>query len=123
MPVGCYITIRPQQNTIVSVGSETRLECGTDLEFPMMWVFTPLNSSQPRTISFGKHIVSKFIGKYQMNTSIEGRFDLIILLVCLDDAGTYSCFDNEGEDEVSVSADLTVFGKTFLCNDLNSIFL
>ena len=111
LSVGCNITTRPQNKT-ASVGSETCLECGTDLEYPMLWYYTPSNSSQSTQISYGKQIVLTFADKYQINTSREGRFDLMILSVSIEDVGTYSCYDNEGEDDVSVSAYLTV-GKQF----------
>ena len=102
-------------NKIVNTGQRVELKCSTNATAPLIWRFKGVNSSQFETIYLNGQISKKFSSSYKVNTSINGRWDLVIDSVALAQAGTYRCENIETYDPqaivMKVSAELIVIGK------------
>src|SRR6218665_2958870 len=102
-------------NTIAKIGHRVELECSTNATAPLVWRFKGINSTQFEDIYLNGQITREFSSIYKVNTSINGRWNLVIDSVAVDQAGTYRCENTETYDPhaivMNVSAELVVTGK------------
>src|SRR6218665_3020067 len=102
-------------NTIAKIGHRVELECSTSATAPLIWRFKGVNSTQFEDIYLNGQISQKVSSTYKVNTSINGRWNLIIDSVAVAQAGTYRCENAETYDPqaiaMKVSAELIVIGK------------
>ena len=95
-------------NNVASLGQKIHLDCSTDLDYPMTWWFTPYGSTRPVEFYFSKKVLNHYAKRYRVETHKKGHFTLVMDQVDENHAGRYSCHDNDGDDEVGRSAELTV---------------
>src|SRR6218665_220411 len=105
-------------NTIAFVGRRVEFECSTNVTLPLRWDFAEVNSTRFEPVYYLEKILSNFSSRYKVNTTIKGRFALVIDSVDMDHAGTYRCQNTQtyNSQDRNVSAQLVVIGK--FCNSL-----
>ena len=96
------------RNAVASLGQKVRLDCSTDLDYPMTWWFTPYGSTRAVEFYFSRKVLKSYATRYLVDTNKKRHYTLVIDKVDQHHAGRYSCYDNDGDDEVGVSADLNV---------------
>ena len=102
------LLINQPKNEVASIGREVRFDCSTDLDYPVTWWFTPYGSTKAVEFYFSRKVLKRYASRYRVDTNKKGHFTLVIDEVDQHHAGRYSCYDNDGDDEVGASAELNV---------------
>ena len=106
--VGCTIIKKPNATYTIDEGEDLQLECSTDLDKSMIWWFAKHDSSPKIEVAWGLVIGGVVKSRYKINSTTPKDFNLVILNADRDHAGNYTCYDDEGADNVGVSTQLRV---------------
>src|SRR6218665_863947 len=82
-------------DTIAKIGHRVELECSTNATTQLIWRFKGVNSTQFELIYLNGQIALEFWSRYKVNTTVNGRWDLVIDSVTGVQAGTYRCENTE----------------------------
>ena len=104
-------------NTIAKIGQRVELNCSTNATLPLTWDFADVNSTRFEHTYRNEIVESKFSSRYDVyniSSSVERHWVLVINSVDIYHAGTYKC-GNAYEPKViqmNATAQLAVIGKT-----------
>jgi len=116
--------INVPRNEVVFLNASIELQCSTNSDEPISWSFIPADG----------HIVTDWllihgnftaysVGKYKIDRSIRGQYNLVIDSVDFSYAGRYRC--TEGSFGTESEAELVVIGKDaidfFFCDFFKSV--
>src|SRR6218665_1215611 len=102
-------------NTIAKIGQRVELECSTNATVPLEWYFAEVNSTRFEDVYRNEVIERKFSSRYyNVSSSVNGRFALVIGSVDMYHAGTYICQNtyNPQSIQMNATAQLVVIGMT-----------
>lgn len=100
------LTTTPR-NTVIVVGLEAVLTCQTNLATPVSWQFTDVVDGYKPPVYSNSRMTDKYIAR---NMSLVDGYNLHFRSVHFNDAGAYTCQDDDGRGEAR-AAWLTVLGE------------
>ena len=105
------LTTKPENSIVATRGQEVCLDCGTNLPYQVTWWFTPAGSETSVEFYFSGVVRPTYASKFEVDTSKDGHYTVVIRHLAMDHSGRYTCYDNEGEGPDHASVELTVIGK------------
>jgi hypothetical protein len=108
-------------NTVTGVrGDALTLSCTTGSSLPVAWTYQGDGNETGEPIFVNKQLVNGADGRYEVNTTAVGQYDLIIKNVQPGVVGRYQCIDNDEMGPVIVEIHVSVDG--LFCLNLAVLF-
>lgn len=78
-------------------GSSAVLPCHTALSESVLWSKYNASASRPFSdIYVSNRIINGFVGRFTVETSPAGHYDLVIANITMSDSGLYVCIEGNG---------------------------
>lgn len=109
------LTEAPKNNFVLK-GSTAKFTCCSDVQQLFFWEVKPIGTQSTAYIYDTSGLINGFrtSGRFNVtNGGNSGCYKLTIADVTLEDAGTYTCIDNEGLGQ-KISWELVIVGKNGL---------
>jgi len=111
--VSCRLIVKPSNTVIVvTSGHSTTVRCSTNFtNSSVCWFHTPVGSSDYDILFINNKLVQSVAHRYDIQRSksdIGASFDLVVKSAELEDAGRYSCRDDNGRGKDAGTGELVV---------------
>ena len=90
-------TVRITLQVTAVVGERVTLPCRTSLTTPVDWYYLASQNGRWSIICVAGRMVNGYGSRFELQTSVQGDFNLIILNVSRKDEGEYVCKEDAGQ--------------------------
>jgi len=106
------VTVRPPsyKEHHAFKGLSYTIPCGTTVDADVRWFFMSTDIGSGQTLYDQGSIWPQFLPRFSLNTSVPALYGLDISVVQFNDAGNYTCIDDNGQGDEHIH-NLFVQGK------------